>query len=100
MHNLCSLACGPELTPNASCSDQGEANSDEGYHRSTSEYACEFEHLITSWRAAWGYTIPFFWVQLHPWGPGGETRTPQSPELVLLSRLSLRRLLGSIVFGV
>jgi hypothetical protein len=31
------------------------------------------EHLITSWRAAWGYMLPFFWVNLHPWGPGGGT---------------------------
>lgn len=39
---------------------QGEANSDEGYHRNTREYACEFKALITSWRQAWGYTLPFF----------------------------------------
>ena len=64
----------PTLDLNYSCPDQGEANSDEGYHRSTQEYACEFEHLITSWRSSWGYLIPFLWVNLHPWGPGGETR--------------------------
>ena len=38
----------------------------------------EFMHLITSWRLAWGYVIPFLWVQLHPWGPGGETRKTAS----------------------
>lgn len=50
---------------------QGEANSDEGYHRNAAEYECEFKALITTWRAAWGYSLPFFFVQLHPWGFGG-----------------------------
>jgi sialate O-acetylesterase len=41
---------------------QGEANSDEGYHRNAAEYECEFKALITTWRAAWGYSLPFFFV--------------------------------------
>jgi hypothetical protein len=27
--------------------------------------------LITSWRQSFGYTLPFFWVQIHGWGQGG-----------------------------
>ena len=27
--------------------------------------------LIDTWRAAWGYKLPFFWMQLHGWGSGG-----------------------------
>ena len=50
---------------------QGEANTDEGYTRSRREYACQMRLLIDTWRAAWGYALPFFWVQLHGWGPGG-----------------------------
>lgn len=50
---------------------QGEANTDEGYTRTRAEYACQMRLLIESWRHAWGYTLPFFWMQLHGWGRGG-----------------------------
>ena len=50
---------------------QGEANTDEGYTRTREEYACQMKLLVNTWRSAWGYTIPFFWMQLHGWGPGG-----------------------------
>ena len=47
---------------------QGEANTDEGYHRNREQYKCQFESLINGWRAALGYKLPFVWVLLHPWG--------------------------------
>lgn len=50
---------------------QGEANTDEGYTRTRSEYACQMKLLIDTWRKAWGYALPFYWMQLHGWGKGG-----------------------------
>lgn len=50
---------------------QGESAAYEGYARTRPEYACQMKLLIESWRHAWGYTLPFVWMQLHGWGPGG-----------------------------
>jgi sialate O-acetylesterase len=55
----------------------GEANSDEGYARTREQYACQMKLLITTWREAWGYDLPFFFVQLHGWGgAGGASQYP------------------------
>ncbi|MCD8174144.1 MAG: 9-O-acetylesterase [Alistipes sp.] len=38
---------------------QGESNADNAY-----DYRVLFPNLISDWRAQWGYTFPFYWVQL------------------------------------
>jgi sialate O-acetylesterase len=41
---------------------QGESNAGRAY-----EYRTLFPAMIQSWRAAWGYDFPFYFVQLAPW---------------------------------
>jgi len=42
---------------------QGESNS-----ANPSTYAQLFTHMVTSWRDAWGYDFPFYYVQIAPFG--------------------------------
>ena len=46
---------------------QGEANVDNG-----NLYARSLTTLINSWRAAWGYDFPFYFVQIAPWAGYGK----------------------------
>lgn len=41
---------------------QGESNAGRAY-----EYRTLFPAMIQSWRSAWGYDFPFYFVQLAPW---------------------------------
>jgi hypothetical protein len=73
-------ACPPAARPPAR---RLQANTDEGYTRTREEYACQMRLLIDTWRAAWGYQVPFFWMQLHPWGSGGGAADERVPLLPL-----------------
>jgi sialate O-acetylesterase len=45
---------------------QGEANVDHPEH-----YAYALKTLVESWRSAWGYDFPFYYVQIAPWSGYG-----------------------------
>ena len=62
---------------------QGESN-----RTRYEEYRTLFPTMISDWRDAWGYDFPFYYVQIAPFGYGGDSG--QAAELREAQRLAMR----------
>ena len=59
---------------------QGEANTNEGYSSTQSEYTCMLQQLVLSWRSLWRReNLPFLVVQLQPWLGNAGFSQPWNP---------------------
>ena len=71
---------------------QGEANSNEGFPLTRSEYACAFGTMIDAWRKAWDApSLPFLYVQISSWfGNWGFDKLPCTYDYCpVISRIRL-----------